>query len=489
MLDSCTVTNADFMFGIQGTNNTLTLQNGACLYARAYRLTTPGAVATTHYTNNMIFVKGESSLLWGNSDFAFDYGGSTDEKTHSAMYVSGRSVLKSIGGSASFILGLSSSGNEVYVDGGSRLEVPRGVTIGNADNAKYNVMTVSGKSAVTNGYSLTIGSANGADHNRLEFLDSEYYGGEYNGIYVGEKGSFNELVVSNSAIKRCWFCCAGFDAAASNNTVRFVGPNASIGGSRYNMILFGSGHHNKFVLDGASIGRESSDCYFASSGGDSDEIASISNELQVANGGVFSEKSMKMHEGSVGNRIFVGASSAIRTAGDLNVRGRDNRVVVSNGTLYVSQSGSSMRFGKSTNDVDETGNMLVLQGTSPKVARIDPNNNYPSQFYNGSVLRFEVPPAGYEGVVFDRVEVKMYGTARLEFTGVEECHRTIFSSQDYQLSSSPFTILDFEGQDVTDSALETVSATLPAGCRVYRNASKHLHLKVKGNRGFHIIFR
>ena len=92
MLDSCTVTNADYMHGITGTNNTLVLQNGACLHAKTYRLTNPGAVATSHYTNNTIYVKGGSSILWGNADFTFDYGGSTEEKTHSAMYVSGGSV-------------------------------------------------------------------------------------------------------------------------------------------------------------------------------------------------------------------------------------------------------------------------------------------------------------------------------------------------------------------------------------------------------------
>jgi hypothetical protein len=239
LLDSCTVTNADFMHGIQGTNNTLILQNGACLYAKTYRLTNPGAVATTHYTNNTIFVKGGSSLLWGNSEFAFDFGGSTEDKTHSAMYVSGRSVLKSIGGSALFTLGGSSSGNAVHIDDGSRLEVLRGVTIGNAANAKHNVMTVEGGSAVTNAYDLMIGKVEGAEHNRMELVDSEYYGGEYNGIYVGYQGSFNELVVSNSAITRCYFCCAGFNQTASNNTVRFIGERASIGGSKYDTRLFG----------------------------------------------------------------------------------------------------------------------------------------------------------------------------------------------------------------------------------------------------------
>ena len=95
--------------------------------------------------------------------------------------------------------------------------------------------------------------------------------------------------------------------------------------------------------------------------------------------------------------IYVGAGSSIKTKGDLAIRGRDNRVVVSNGTLYVSQSGSSLRFGKSISDADETGNMLVFKGSSPKVARIDPDNNYPAQFYNGAVLRFEVPEDGYSG--------------------------------------------------------------------------------------------
>ena len=49
LLDSCTVTNVDWMHGFQGTNNTLILQNGSCMYANNYRLTYPGAVATTQW--------------------------------------------------------------------------------------------------------------------------------------------------------------------------------------------------------------------------------------------------------------------------------------------------------------------------------------------------------------------------------------------------------------------------------------------------------
>ena len=188
--------------------------------------------------------------------------------------------------------------------------------------------------------------------------------------------------------------------------------------------------------------------------------------------------------------IYVGAGSSIKTKGDFAIRGRDNRVVVSNGTLYVSQSGSSLRFGKSTNDVDETGNMLVLQGTSPKVARIDPNNNYPSQFYNGSVLRFEVPEEdGYSGVVFDRTAVDLRGTARLEFDGLDVCQRKFRRSRDIQLTSAAFRVFDSSGADITATYLVQVTATLPEGCRVYRDASNHLHLFVARKRLFCVSFR
>ena len=489
LLDSCTVTNADFMHGITGTNNTLVLQNGSCLYAKTYRLTNPGAVATSHYTNNTICVKDASSLLWGNTEFAFDYGGSTEEKTYSAMYVSGGSVLKSSGSSAVFTLGSSSSGNAVHIDGASRLEVKRGVTIGNAANAKYNVMTVKGGSAVTNAYDLMIGKVEGAEHNRLEFVDSEYYGGEYNGIYVGYQGSFNELVVCNSAIKRCYFCCAGFNASSSNNTVKMMGGASSIGGTKYETKLFGAGPNNTWVLDGCSMGNIDKPCYFAFTNNTSGEIAAVGNTFKLVNGAEFSQSSMYMNPSCASNMIFVGSGSAIKTKGDLNIRGTDNRVVVSNGTLYVSQSGNSMRFGKSAADDTEKGNALILQGDSPKVARVDPDNNYPSQFWNGSVLRFELPANGYSDVVFDRVEVKLHGTARLEFSGVEKCSYTIVSSQDYQLTSSPFTVLDANGADVTAAYLEQVSAELPPRCRVYRNASKYLYLRVACRRGTRLILR
>ena len=489
LLDSCTVTNVDWMHGFQGTNNTLILQNGSCMYANNYRLTYPGAVATTHYTNNTIIVKDGSSILWGKSDFQFDYGGSTEEKTHSAMYVSGGSVLKTAGAGASFVLGYSSSGNAVHIDGGSRLEVPNGVTIGKAANAKHNVMTVSGNSAVTNINDLIIGGVDGANHNRMEFVDSEYYGGEYNGIYVGNNGSFNELVVSNSVIARCYFCCAGFNQTASNNTVRFIGGQTSIGGSQYITKLFGRGPNNTYMLDGCSIGSESVSCYFAYESASVKDVAAAGNTFKIVNGAVFSENSMIMNTNCHNNLIYVGALSSIRTKVDFAIHGRNNHVVVSNGTLYVSQSGSSLTFGKSASDVDETGNMLVLQGTSPKVARIDPNNNYPAQFYNGSVLKFEVPVDGYSDVVFDRTQVNMRGTAQLKFSGIEECQKAIGQTRRFQLTSASFKVYDASGNDISNTYLAQLNETMPDHSRVYRDASNYLWLEIAPIHGLSIIIR
>ena len=189
------------------------------------------------------------------------------------------------------------------------------------------------------------------------------------------------------------------------------------------------------------------------------------------------------------NVIYVGAGSSIKTKGDFAIRGRDNRVVVSNGTLYVSQSGSSLRFGKSTSDADETGNMLVFQGSSPKVARIDPDNNYPAQFYNGSTLRFEIPSNGYSGVVFERTAIDMRGTAQLKFSGIEECQKALGQTRRFQLTSSPFKVYDSNGADVSNSYLAQVNATMPDHSEVYRDASNNLWLEIAPIRGLSIIFR
>jgi hypothetical protein len=428
-------------------------------------------------------------MLWGSNGFLVDSGGSTDGLTGTLLEFTGGSIAKGTSHSSKFVLGGTTSGNAAHFCGGSLLYVPREFIIGNASNAKYNVLTVEGGSAVTNGFDIYIGNVDGADYNRFELIDSELYGAEYNGIYVGYQGSFNELIVSNSAIKRCYFCCAGYTASSSNNMVKIIGADSSIGGSQYNMKLFGRGPNNTYILDGCSIGSPSKACYFAYESSSVTDVAAIGNTLMLVNGAELSESSMHVSTNCRSNVIYVGAGSSIKTTVDFAIRGRNNHVVVSNGTLYVSQSGSSLRFGKSASDVDEAGNMLVLQGTSPKVARIDPDNNYPAQFYNGSVLRFELPEDGYSDVVFDRVEVKLHGTARLEFSGVEKCSYTIVSSQDYQLTSSPFTVLDANGADVTAAYLEQLSADMPLRCRVYRNAAKHLYLRVACRRGTRLILR
>ncbi len=237
------------------------------------------------------------------------------------------------------------------------------------------------------------------------------------------------------------------------------------------------------------MGSESKSCYFAYESSSVKDVAAVGNTFKLVNGATLSEYDMSITTNCHDNTVYVGEGASIRTAHDFNVRGRDNHVVVSNGTLYVSASGGSLRFGKSTNDVDETGNMLILQGTSPKVARIDPDNNYPAQFYNGSTLRFEVPPAGYEGVVFDKTQVNLRGTAQLEFSGLEQCQRTLRHSRDFQLSSAQFLVYDDAGTDIGTTYLEQLSATLPEGCRVYRDGSNYLHLFVARKRLFCVSFR
>jgi len=493
MIDSCIVTNADYFHGFEGgANNRFVIQNGSTFYAKVPVLNYPGAVETTHYTNNVTEVKGGSSFLWAYGDLTFDSKGSTEGLTYNVMDVTGRSVVKGTSSNGSSLtLGATSSGNTMHIGEGSLLYVPQQITIGNKANAKYNVLKVDGGSAVTNSKNIVIGNVEGAEHNRLELLNSELYGGEFNGIYVGYNGSFNELIVSDSAIKRCYFCCAGWNESASNNTVRIVGPDASIGGTRYDTQLFGRGPNNRYILDGCSIGSQSKACYFAFT---NDNVRAgganaIGNTFMLVNGATFSESSMITHPGCASNTIFVGANSSIRTAGDLNIRGNGNKVVVSNGTLYVSQSGNSMRFGKSATDDTEKGNTLVLQGTSPKVARIDPNNNYPSGFYNGSVLRFEIPAEGYSGVVFERTAVELHGTAQLQFSGIEECQRTIRQTRRFQLTSSPFKIYDSSGTDVSNTYLEQLNATMPDHSRVYRDASNYLWLEIAPIRGLSIIFR
>lgn len=490
-LDSCVVTNVDRLYGIQAANSKFILKNASTLYAKTISyLNSPGAVDTSGRTHNRIEIKDGSKLLWGNTGFNFDANGSTEGLADAVMEVRGGSVVKGTGSSdSSFTIGNSSSGNSVRIAEGSLLHVPRVFTIGKAANAKYNALVVEGGSAWTNGNDVVLGSVEGAEHNRIELVDSELYSGQYNGIYVGMNGSFNELTVSNSAIKRCYFCCAGYNSSSSNNTVRFVGSRASIGGSNYDTKLFGAGPNNTYIIDGCEIGSESKNCYFAFTNNSSGAIAAAGNKFKVVNGAVFSESSMVMNPSCHDNVIYVGDRASIRTKGDLAIRGRDNQVVVSNGTLYVSQSGSSLRFGKSASDADETGNMLVLQGTSPKVARIDPNNNYPAQFYNGSVLKFEVPVDGYSDVVFDRTEVNMRGTAQLKFSGIEECQRAIGQTRRFQLTSASFKVYDASGNDVSKTYLEQLNATMPDHSEVYRDSSNNLWLKIAPIRGLSIIFR
>lgn len=395
----------------------------------------------------------------------------------------------------------SSPTNRLRFSEGSAVSVTDARVFEGTD-AKGNEMSFVG-SSFTNKSSIVVADAAGADGNVLSFDGSVYHSSsQWNAFEFASKGSSNALVFANSAVEDPRWLRVGRDAGATGNEVRFVGQGCSWSIPACDQKCFGAGTGNRFVFDDCTLDNYSAYLYFYLSDTDRSndsatgyENASTNNTVCLRNGAYLRPNLFFCNYACCSNTVAVDSGSTL-AAMDIWIRGVGNAVVVSNGTVRVTQSGKGLVFG-SEGDVPagqpyvEGGNRLVLKGTSPKIANYG-SSDYGAQakFFDGSEIVIEVPESGYEAdhVVFDGIGAKITYPSKLRFAGVEEYSKTLDQSVDIRLSNCSFDVLDVpEGVDFWAE----VNADMPSGCYAYLDASGCLCLHVKRGRqsGLLIVVR
>lgn len=222
------------------------------------------------------------------------------------------------------------------------------------------------------------------------------------------------------------------------------------------------------------------------------ENASTNNLVRLVNGARLRPYQFFCNYACCSNVIEVGADSSL-AALDIWIRGVGNAVVVSNGTIRVTQSGKGLVFG-SAGDVPEGqpyvegGNRLVLEGSCPKITNANaPDYGASARFYDRSELVIRVPENGYQEnhLVFDGIGAQIHYPSKLRFEGVEAYSKTLNQSVDIKLSNCAFDVI---GVPEGSNFWAEVNADLPNGCFAYLDSSRCLCLHVKRGKKFGMMF-
>lgn len=365
--------------------------------------------------------------------------------------------------------------------------------------SRGNGVVVGDGGLFTNRQSCVVGNGNYASHDYLHVLEGGVVqlgvDATYANLTVGGGGSaaFNEVVVSNGSL-RARLVITGNHSSSHDNVLKIMGAKAEIVHLRNEgAVLFGAGYNNRVVLDdGAGLSYPSIDFTSADNGYGSYnrlELCGRSTLDCTANLTVGNTANA-----TCGNRVFVGAGSTLNVGGNVGLYSDDAQFVISNGTANVNGRLYLTADLNSVCDHPGTNVTLVLQGESPTLTATDGGFflGYGNRMSRVGI-RFELPPQGYSVAPIRNVTQFQHGDdVRIEFSGLEECQRTIEQSMDMPLiHTTANSGLDW----LTDGVLDRVNTALPKGCRIFKQKNEGadgytlmLHVKRAG-RGFVMLFR
>lgn len=369
-----------------------------------------GASLSTSGSNNMLYIgyrhdhntvtvtDGASLTVGGTGSIQFGVANGTSGSSRCGF--GSLNVLDSATVGAYYLnMGVNSFGNDVLVSNAT-VTVGYQTGIGREANNGTNRLVVSGADASFTAARLRVGTGVGCDRNAVRVEDGAKMTA-LSDCSIGIDGSFNEVCVSNAYLKAQSFVI-GKAATSSNNVVRIQGAQATFEQTKNSWGLSGS---DGYFGAGAGGLLEFSDRCIVTSPHPAPVIGNLSNGnvVRITGGAQVTGSNPQIGApptatavATAGNRIEI-LDGAQYTLIRPFVKGVGNGIVISNATLYSSNSQTNTFV---VGEVFEgelaeatSNNFIRLEGSAPKIRSAATSAGY--RMFNRSRLEFVLPAEPY----------------------------------------------------------------------------------------------
>ena len=275
---------------------------------------------------------------------------------------------------------------------------------------------------------------------------------------------------------------------------KFVSTNASLYvsamGTATNTVLV-SGVGSSLVVTNISLGHctKGSAQYGKMCGNrlvieDGATVQTLGTAFGLANNGNSYRSSVFIGHLSRGNTLLVdGTGSSLSVGGSLYMRGKQNAVIVTNGTVSVAGTLwlCAMGYDGDIQSGNLCSNRLEIAGTTGAVS-----TTTGCTVNRESTLAFGVPDSGYgTGTIPLSVgtTLKVEDGSHIEISGIEERIKAMAEDETATLAVAGSAIT------IPDSVLEEANAALPGKCRLYVDGKSLKLTLAKGGSGMMIFVR
>ena len=373
--NGCEVVSTNMFYSARWAYHTSTkITDGSKVYANEVRIQNDNG-----YDNELVVSGGGELHIEKTVRWEANTGTSGTQGGGNRLKVEGSGSLYRLLSTYSVLVGLAFNDDLFLVTDGARAESAKGGVSLGQDNTTNAQLRIENKAMAEFGL-ITTHSKNliAVDACATAMVGKVEFEGDKNlmkvsngaradlgGFYM--QGSGNTILVSDSTLNvdnaDIWTSLAT-TSDSSNNVLRISGSAASVSISLINRDIFGNGHHNTLSIeDGANVSFRLSRMMTNSHHSTISVIGHGSKlEAQGVYIGVMNPPDFLDSNSIVSNTIYV-ADGATLDATRIYLMGIDNRLVVSNATVNLTDSadGVGFRTGKNV----DYGNALVLQGKSP----------------------------------------------------------------------------------------------------------------------------
>ena len=408
--NGCEVVSTNMFYSARWAYHTSTkITDGSKVYANEVRIQNDNG-----YDNELVVSGGGELHIEKTVRWEANTGTSGTQGGGNRLKVEGSGSLYRLLSTYSVLVGLAFNDDLFLVTDGARAESAKGGVSLGYDNTTNAQLRIENKAMAEFGL-ITTHSKNliAVDACATAMVGKVEFEGDKNlmkvsngaradlgGFYM--QGSGNTILVSDSTLNvdnADIRTSLATTSDSSNNVLRISGSAASVSISQINRDIFGNGHHNTLSIeDGANVSlnlrvmmTNTHHSTISVTGDDSKLEAS-----SVYIGAINPPDSLDANT-MVSNTIYV-ADGATLDATRIYLMGIDNRLVISNATVNLTNPKDGIGFRTGRENVDY-GNALVLQGKSPKFTsaiEYTVRERFSFKANTKSILRFEIPEDGWE---------------------------------------------------------------------------------------------